>query len=97
MLWLSSLPNSAVTQKHVSDLTKIDKMSMSDLVITLIQKKMLKRLSHSTDKRAYISFDRKGRRSVLKAIPVVEGIDVKFFSKDTSSLVQLVRNLRHLI
>ena len=98
VLWLSSLPDRAVIQKQVSELTKIDKMSMSVLVVTLIHKKMLKRSSHRTDKRAYaLVLTEKGRRSVLKAIPVVEGIDAKFFSKNTSSLVQLVRNLKHLV
>jgi DNA-binding MarR family transcriptional regulator len=98
VLWLSSLPDNTVTQKQVSELSKIDKMSMSDLVVTLLQKKMLKRMSHDKDKRAYsLVLTDKGRRIVLKAIPVVEGIDVEFFSKETPNLVQLIHNLKHLI
>jgi DNA-binding MarR family transcriptional regulator len=98
VLWLSSLPDNAVTQKQVSELSKIDKMSMSDLVATLLQKKMLKRMPNASDKRAYSLFlTDKGRRIVLKSIPVVDEIDAKFFSKETSNLVQLIHNLKHLI
>lgn len=98
VLWLSSIPDNTVTQKQVSELSKIDKMSMSDLVATLLQKKMLKRMSHDKDKRAYsLVLTDKGRRIVLKAIPIVEGIDAKFFSKETPNLVQLIRNLKHLV
>lgn len=98
VLWLSSLPDNTVTQKQVSELSKIDKMSMSDLVATLLQKKMLKRMSHNKDKRAYsLVLTNKGRRTVLKSIPVVEGIDREFFSKETPNLVELIHNLKHLI
>lgn len=98
VLWLSSLPDNTVTQKQVSEFSKIDKMSMSDLVATLLQKKMLKRMTHDKDKRAYsLALTDKGRRIVLKAIPVVEGVDAEFFSKKTPNLVQLIHNLKHLI
>lgn len=98
VLWLSSLPDNTVTQKQVSDLSKIDKMSMSDLVATLLQKKLLKRTSHNKDKRAYsLILTEKGRRIVLKAVPVVEEIDAEFFTQETPNLVQLIRNLKHLI
>ena len=98
VLWLSSSSSDEVTQKMVSELSKIDKMSMSDLTATLLQKKMLKRKDHPEDKRAYsLELTEKGRKSALKAIPVVEGIDAEFFSKETENLVQLINNLKHLI
>lgn len=98
VLWLSSLPDNTVTQKQVSDLTKIDKIAMSDLVAILLQKKMLRRMTHTTDKRAYsLVLTDKGRKIVLKSIPIVEGIDAKFFSTDTPNLIQLINNLKHLI
>ncbi len=97
ILWISSHSDIAVTQKQVSDLTKIDKMSMSDLVITLLHKKMLKRMTHAKDKRAYsLILTEKGRQVVLKSIPIVEGIDAKFFSITTPNLVHLISNLKHL-
>ena len=98
VLWLSSVSDNLVTQMQVSEHSKIDKMSTSDLTATLIKKKLLKRLPHKEDKRAYsLALTEKGRDLVLKAIPVVEGIDAEFFSKETSNLVYLVRNLKHLI
>ena len=97
VLWLSSQPDNSVTQQQVSDLTQIDKMSLSDLTTTLLHKKMLKRLPHQYDKRAYsLSLTAKGRQSVLKAIPVVEGIDAAFFSKKTPHLLELLHTLKHL-
>ena len=98
VLWLSSLPDNIVTQKQVGDSAKIDKMSMSDLVATLIKKRLLKRSAHKKDKRAYsINLTAIGHQQVLKAIPVVEGIDKIFFTKETAELVKLVTNLQHLV
>ena len=98
VLWLSSLPDNIVTQQQVGDHAKIDKMSMSDLVSTLIEKKLLKKFSHKNDKRAYsLVLTKKGHNQVLKAIPIVEGIDKLFFTKGTSELVKLLTHLRHLI
>ncbi len=98
VLWLSSTSTDEVTQKKVSELSKIDKMSMSDLTATLLQKKMLKRHAHAEDKRAYsLELTERGRKVVLKAIPIVEGIDAEFFTKETKNLVQLLHNLKHLI
>src|SRR5689334_19737808 len=53
VLWLSSLPDNTVTQQQVVELSKIDKMSMSDLTVTLLGKKMLKRTPNKQDKRAH--------------------------------------------
>lgn len=73
-------------------------MMMSDLVATLIQKKLLRRSPHKNDCRAYsLALTAKGRDLVLKAIPIVEGIDAEFFNKETPGLVYLILNLRHLI
>lgn len=82
----------------MGDHAKIDKMSMSDLVTTLVTKKLLKREAHQFDKRAYaLALTKSGHTKVLKAIPIVEGIDKKFFTKKTESLVKLVKNLRYII
>lgn len=98
VLWLSSIPNNIVTQQQVGEHAKIDKMSMSDLVNTLIKKKLLKRAEHIHDKRAYsLILTKKGHNQVLKAIPIVEGIDKEFFMKETTELVKFVTNLRDLI
>lgn len=39
----------------------------------------------------------KGRDLVLKAIPIVEGIDAEFFSKERIGLIDLLNSLKHLI
>lgn len=91
VLWLNSQADSGVTQKQVSDFTKMDKMSISDLVATLLQKKMLKRQPSLRDKRAYsLSLTEKGCELVLQAIPIVEDIDYAFFSHQNTELMQFI-------
>jgi MarR family transcriptional regulator, organic hydroperoxide resistance regulator len=97
VLWLNNTSEQAVTQQAISAHSKIDKMSMSDLVATLTRKKLLRRTRHKQDGRAYsIALTEKGQESVLKAIPIVEGIDAEFFSQNTPNLVQLVTILSRL-
>jgi MarR family transcriptional regulator, organic hydroperoxide resistance regulator len=98
LFWLNSLSDNTVTQQQVSEFTQIDKMSLSDLIMTLLRKKMLNRSPHQYDKRAYsLRLTKKGgRQIVLKALPVVEGIDALFFSQKNASLLQLLHILKHL-
>ena len=97
LLWLSSQTDSGVTQKQVSDFTKIDKMSISDLVTTLLQKKMLKRQQSLRDKRAYsLSLTEKGCELALQAIPIVEKIDQLFFSHQNTELMQFINLIPRL-
>ncbi len=96
-LWLSNTTNKCVTQKQVSDLSKIDKMTVSDVVKTLLRKKLLHRSLHKEDGRAYaLSLTPTGRTKVLKAIPIVEEVDKKFFIAENTELVLLLKNLAHL-
>lgn len=98
VLWLSAIPDNVVTQRQVAEFTKIDKMSMSDLTVMLVKKKFLRRLPHKQDRRAYsLVLTENGRSRVLKAIPVVEGIDAEFFTPKTPQLLQLLRVLRDLL
>jgi hypothetical protein len=39
----------------------------------------------------------KGREKVLKAVPIVEGIDAQFFNTQTTHLVKFIQNLQHLV
>jgi DNA-binding MarR family transcriptional regulator len=97
LLWLSTHTEEDITQSQLAELTQIDKMMVSDLMVTLMQKKLLQRSRHSTDSRAYaLSLTAKGRKLVLKAIPVVEGIDIQFFSSKAATLVQFKRVLDKL-
>ncbi|MBS0288193.1 MAG: winged helix-turn-helix transcriptional regulator [Proteobacteria bacterium] len=94
-LWLSNVYEKGATQAQVAEFTKIDKMMMSDLVKTLIEKKLMKREPHSEDKRAYaITLTAKGHKLTLQAIPLVEGVDAEFFTKQTPGLSTLVQILK---
>ncbi len=91
ILWLSTVNTEGASQAQVSDFTHIDKMMMSDLVKILLDKKLIERLRKPEDKRAYsLTLSPKGRELTLKAIPLVEGIDATFFTKDTPWLSQLL-------
>ncbi len=94
VLWLSHQSSEPVTQQQVSVLTQMDKMTLSTLIKSLLRKALLERADHSKDKRAYaLNLTTIGRIKVLEAIPVVEGIDAKFFSPETEGLKGLVKIL----
>lgn len=98
LLWLSMHSEDCVTQKNIVDHSKIDKMSMSDLVATLEQKKLLKRMPHKKDGRAdALTLTAKGRERALKAIPIVEEIDVMFFKKEAERVGLFIRSLQYTI
>ena len=91
ILWLSSIYESGPSQVQVAEFTHIDKMMMSDLVQTLLVKKLVDRHRHPEDKRAYsVILTDKGHAVTLKAIPLVEGVDAAFFRQETKGLSQLV-------
>ena len=95
ILWLSTHVNECVMQRHITEHSKIDKMSVSDLITTLEQKKLLKRVPHPEDGRAQsLSLTAKGRERVLKAIPIVEGIDAAFFQREVAGVQRLVKALK---
>ncbi len=91
ILWLNSVYDEGVSQSQVAEFTHIDKMMMSDLVKTLLHKKLIKRHRHVQDKRAYaLSLTHKGHELTLKAIPLVEAVDAQFFTHKTAGLNQLI-------
>ncbi len=97
LLWLSTHSEEDITQSQLAELVTMDKMMVSDLMVTLMKKKLLQRGEHAKDSRAYaLSLTAKGRQLVLKAIPVVEGIDAAFFSSKTTVLVQFKRALANM-
>lgn len=98
LLWLSMHSTEPVTQNKIATLTNIDKMMVSDLVKTLLRKKLLIRSPHKIDSRAYeLSLTPIGHKLIIKAVPVVENIDEEFFCKETSNLVQLHKILKKLL
>lgn len=94
LLWLDQNTDTQTTQNYVAEFTGIDKMSMSDLTKTLLNKKLLRRAPHQQDGRAYnLMLTSKGKDLVLKALPIVEGVDISFFNKKNLPLIQLVKTL----
>lgn len=90
VLWLNSTFKGSVTQIRISEFTKTDKMMVSDVVKILIKKKLLLRAAHEKDGRTYVlTLTAKGKDTILKAIPVVEKIDNKFFCVENFEVVQL--------
>ena len=72
ILWLSNQNEQGPSQNQVAEFTQIDKMMMSDLVKTLLDKKLIERFRQLSDKRAYsLNLTDKGHQLTLKAIPLV--------------------------
>lgn len=91
ILWLCNQNEEGPSQNQVAEFTHIDKMMMSDLVKTLLTKKLIERFRDLTDKRAYaLSLTPKGHQLILKAIPLVEKVDADFFKTTTPGLSKLM-------
>jgi DNA-binding MarR family transcriptional regulator len=98
LLWLSTHSEEVVTQQKIAEFANIDKMMVSTVIKSLIQKKFLSRLDNPNDSRAYaLSLTAVGRKKVLAAIPIVEGIDAEFFTAKTTGLVGLNQILNRLL
>ncbi len=90
LLWLTTHEPAPITQQHIVQLANIDKMMVSAVVSTLVNKKLVKRLNNTDDARAYaLALTDLGHEKIIKAIPIVEGIDAKFFDKKNARLVLL--------
>lgn len=65
-------------------------MMVSDLIQTLLNKKLINRREHHADKRAKsLQLTVKGKNLVIKAIPIVENIDRDFFINHKKHIHQL--------
>lgn len=78
--WLT-LQKKDVTQVLLSSHTKIDPMTTSTVLRTLQAKGLLQRQEHSTDTRAKtVGLTEEGKKTVKKAVKIVENFDKAFFS-----------------
>ena len=78
--WLL-IHNQVVTQIVLSNHSKIDPMTTSAVLRTLLKKGLIKRQEHSTDTRAKeVSITKKGKELIKKAIITVEQADRDFFA-----------------
>ncbi len=74
------------TQIFICRLIKLDKMTVSKSLKKLTSLGYVNRMEHAQDSRAKSIFlSPKGEKMVRILVPIVEGIDEKFFSKCTSS------------
>lgn len=73
--------NEPVTQSHLVEHTKIDKMTVSKAIRRLEGEGLVLRDRSATDSRATnVRFSAKGRKIIQKAIVAIEGADEDFFS-----------------
>jgi len=80
LLWLSKQKES-VTQTDLSQHSKIDPMTTSTVIRTLLQKKMVQRQEHHTDTRAKtITLTETGIKVTRQAVKIIEKFDGAFFS-----------------
>ncbi|MDR1172411.1 MAG: MarR family transcriptional regulator [Bacteroidales bacterium] len=78
--WLT-LHNREVTQIVLSRHSKIDPMTTSSVLKTLLKKGWIRRQEHATDTRAKtIDITDEGKETVKKAVVTVETIDREFFA-----------------
>lgn len=86
------------TQVRIVNWTKLDKMTVSKSLKKLVAMGIVKRIEHETDTRAKSVFlTTKGKALAKKLIPLVEGVDAKFFervSKDRQAqLISIFKQL----
>ncbi|AZB36177.1 MULTISPECIES: MarR family winged helix-turn-helix transcriptional regulator [Chryseobacterium] len=95
--WLS-LQKTEVTQIILSQHTKIDPMTTSQVLRALQKKEFISRKEHTTDTRAKtIEITAAGKKIIKKAVIAVENFDREFFSKLENSQQEFNRNLQSLL
>jgi len=95
--WLS-MQYDDVTQIMLINLTKSDKSMTSNVLKTLIAKKLINRREHSKDTRAkVVSITDDGKKIVKQAVLLVEKLDLGFFVTDDFEVDELRMMLTQLI
>lgn len=95
--WLT-LEEKEVTQIMLSMHTKIDPMTTSTVLRTLLQKNMVSRQEHQTDTRAKtVSLTENGKKIIKEAVVTVEQFDHNFFSALEKKLQGFNQNLLKLL
>ena len=97
MHWLT-IQKADVTQIILSQHTKIDPMTTSQVVRTLQKKELISRQEHKTDTRAKtIEITEKGKKTIKKAVIAVEKFDREFFALLQTSQNTFNQNLQILL
>lgn len=95
--WLT-IQKTEITQILLSHHTKIDPMTTSQVLRTLLSKGLIERREHKTDTRAkVISITAKGSSIASEAVKAVEQFDKKFFSILGTDVQSFNKNLKTLL
>jgi DNA-binding MarR family transcriptional regulator len=86
------------TQILIANWSKLDKMTVSTSLKKLVLLGYVNRMEHETDTRAKsVSLTSTGEELIRKLVPIVEGIDAKFFAatsqSEQKSLIRILRKL----
>lgn len=97
LLWLEG-QDKAVTQIEIVRMTKLDKMTVSKSLKSLVTSGLVKREEHAEDTRAKtVTLTPKGKTLVSKLVPIVENVDSDFFKdlqkKEQDTLVKILCQL----
>jgi DNA-binding MarR family transcriptional regulator len=93
-----SIQKTEATQIILSQHTKIDPMTTSQVLRALQKKEFIRRKEHITDTRAKtIEITKHGKETIKKAVIAVEAFDREFFSKLDSPQQEFNRNLQSLL
>ncbi len=80
--WLSKINAIPISQVALAALAKTDIMMTSKVVRTLVDKKLLSRIDHPTDSRAYaLKLTANGTARLQVALQAVEEMDEQFFAE----------------
>ena len=97
LLWCEET-NLEPIQSFIVNKTKLDKMTVSKALKKLVTEEMVKRNEHSHDTRAkLVCLTKKGKTLIKKIVPIVEGVDQKFFDvinkENQKTLINFLRRL----
>ena len=86
------------TQILIAQWSKLDKMTVSNALKTLVSEGLVNRIEHKKDTRAKsVSLTGKGKTLVHKLVPIVEKIDATFFGRvpehNQKSLITILNQL----
>jgi DNA-binding MarR family transcriptional regulator len=88
--WLAFQTNTDITQSHIAETSKMDKMVISETTKKLLEKNLITRKRHKTDSRSYmLGLSENGLKLIDQALPIVEAIDIKFFNENKSKVKTL--------
>jgi DNA-binding MarR family transcriptional regulator len=94
LLWLAEQKKSP-NQVTIIEISKLDKMTVSQSLKKLAEKGLISRSEHKEDTRAKaVQLTQKGKNITIKLVKIVEMIDKEFFNKleknDHKSLVKIL-------